>query len=137
MKTRITTILSCLLVIALLCTNIPITLAYDPDPRIRDASTLNKYTSLIYDADGKIDTYSAGAVWTDKSVISDTDLDISIPMQNEDENFLIALSAIASNKEIIGYSAIPTDTMIILDASSSMSTNDLSEMVSATNAAMT
>lgn len=136
MKKRILSLLSCLLVMALLCANLPVGFAAAADRRIVDAATLDQYTSLFYD-NNKIDTYSAGAVWTDKSVMKDSAaLGLPIPMQNAEENFLIALSAIASNKEIIGYSSIPTDTMIILDASSSMETEDLKDMVTATNAAI-
>ena len=136
MKKHILTLLSCLLVVALLCTNVPVALAATPDKRVVDQQTIDRYRSLIYDDNDNIDTYSAGAVWTDKSVMTDSALDINIPMVNEDENFLVALSAIASNKEIIGYSAIPTDTMIILDASMSMSAQSLRDMVNATNDAI-
>ena len=89
--------------------------------RVVDELTLNHYEKLFYNEGGLIDTYSAGAVWTDKSVVTDPSLIHSdVTMRDKDNNFLVALSAIASNKEIVGFSAIPTDTMFILDASSSI-----------------
>ncbi len=79
-------------------------------------------------------TEFAGGVWTDKSVFLPNELDAElinarynntgITMQNKGDNFLVALSAIASNKQIKGYSTIPTDTVLVLDLSSSMRYND-------------
>ncbi len=105
--------------------------------RAVDEQTLNYYENLFYNGTGAIDTYSAGAVWTDKSVVTDPTLIHSdVTMKDTDNNFLVALSAIASNKEIVGYSAIPTDTMFVLDASSSMEVSDLRDVTNATNEAI-
>ncbi|MBE6727255.1 MAG: VWA domain-containing protein [Ruminococcaceae bacterium] len=105
--------------------------------RVVDELTLNHYEKLFYNEGGLIDTYSAGAVWTDKSVVTDPSLIHSdVTMRDKDNNFLVALSAIASNKEIVGFSAIPTDTMFILDASSSMTSTDLRDVTNATNEAI-
>ena len=101
----------------------------------------------------ELTTEYAGGVWTDKSVF-DPD---SVPAQltaakyngrgisvtDNGENFLIALSAMASNKQIKGYSTIPTDTVFVLDLSSSMRSTDdngqsaVDELVAATNQAIT
>jgi len=141
MKTKFSKkVLSVFLCIALIMTYLPISVMaanIDTEKRTVDAHTLDRYESLFYNDNGRIDTYSAGAVWTDKSVVTDPDtLHSDVTMKDEDNNFLVALSAIASNKEIVGYSAIPTDTMFILDASSSMSANDLRDVTDATNEAI-
>lgn len=52
------------------------------------------------------------------------------------ENFLVSLSAVGSNTEILGYSAIPTDTMLVLDVSDSMDSTKASAMVTSTNRAI-
>ena len=73
-------------------------------------------------------TENAGGIWTDKSVFADNSLFLDLkdaegnditPTVNDD-SFLVALSAIASNKSIVGYSHIPTDTVLVLDVSGSM-----------------
>ena len=65
-------------------------------------------------------TEFAGAVWTDKSVFAEeTDLLPGIAL-NDSNNFLVALSALASNVSITGHTTSPTDTMLVLDLSESM-----------------
>lgn len=98
------------------------------------------------------DTENAGRIWNDKSVFTDPSIlgslvdikgnDTSISVG--DNNFLVALSSIAANKSIVGYSHIPTDTVIVLDISGSMGPgygsqyNDaVADMVTAANAAIT
>lgn len=110
--------------------------------RVVDTATTDDWQKLFgEDID---DTSGAGSIWGDKSVftspdringyINGTASDIS--MLNADENFLIALSAIASNKTVVGYSSIPTDTMLVLDLSNSMSSAALQNMMSAANDAI-
>ncbi|MBE5868634.1 MAG: hypothetical protein E7293_06695 [Lachnospiraceae bacterium] len=53
-----------------------------------------------------------------------------------DENFLVAMSALGSTKQITGYSALPSDTVFMLDFSNSMSNADKSRMIEATNKAI-
>ncbi len=136
-------VISILLCVALVMTCLPFSIAAATtanaitDSRVVDAQTLNYYENLFYNGTGAIDTYSAGAVWTDKSVVTDPSLIHSdVTMRDKENNFIVALSAIASNKEIVGYSAIPTDTMFVLDASSSMSDNDIEDVAVATNEAI-
>lgn len=141
MKTKFSKkLLSVFLCIALIMTCLPLSAmaaAEETENRVVDEQTLNYYENLFYNGNGQIDTYSAGAVWTDKSVVTDPTLIHSdVTMKDTDNNFLVALSAIASNKEIVGYSAIPTDTMFILDASSSMEVADLRDVTNATNEAI-
>ena len=99
-----------------------------------------------------LSTEYAGGVWTDKSVFSADDIPAqllaakyngkSIALDDTGENFLVSLSAIASNKQITGYSTLPTDTVFILDLSSSMRSKDVSggsaidELVDSTNKAI-
>ena len=122
------------------------------DPRVVDASTMDGWEKLF----SENSTENAGGVWTDKSVFKGIpdefknlkDLagkDVSVTMQDEDNDFLVALSALSSNKSITGYSYTPTDTMLVLDVSGSMgpsnqwqNNNDVvPELVEATNHALT
>ena len=87
--------------------------------RTADASTIDGWKTF-FAADN---TEYAGGVWTDKSVFTPTEANKEFgdgTITNTGDNFLVALSAIASNKTITGYSNIPTDTMLILDVSGSM-----------------
>ena len=140
MKNLSKRILSIVLCLTLIMTYLPVlTMAAETETekRVVDAHTLDRYESLFYNDAGQLDTYSAGAVWTDKSVVTDPTLIHSdVTMKDKDNNFLVALSAIASNKEIVGFSAIPTDTMFVLDASSSMEPNDIRDATIATNEAI-
>lgn len=125
--------------------------------RVADPSTFNDWRALFLDSHVSgvdLTTENAGGVWTDKSVFSADSIPqeitnaVSLEQNHPDlvdtgDNFMVALSAIASNKEIVGYSTIPTDTVLILDLSRSMRTNDnrdgsaIDELVDATNKAIT
>ncbi len=101
--------------------------------RVVDVNTMDnwqKYFDL-----NNLDTSNAGGVWTDKSVFKDASaFDGKITMLDGDKNFLTALSALAANKEIVGYSTVPTDTVLVLDASGSMSGSQASLVTAANNA---
>ncbi|MBR2403043.1 MAG: VWA domain-containing protein, partial [Lachnospiraceae bacterium] len=114
---------------------------------IADPSTMDvwkNYFSTGNDATNQklLSTEFAGGVWTDKSVFTAADAANSTELPSGAksigaDNFLVALSAIASNKEIVGYSTIPTDTILVLDVSQSMdSANSIPNMVSAANSAI-
>lgn len=118
--------------------------------RQTDPSTIDEWKHLFLEpeTDGiALTTEHAGGVWTDKSVFQPSDIpnEFSKHLQvaDTDDNFLVALSAIASNKEIVGYSTIPTDTVMVLDLSSSMRTSGnnrtsaIDDLVAATNKAIT
>ncbi len=125
--------------------------------RTADSSTMNNWYQLFMDPaadDVALTTENAGGVWTDKSVFLPGNIpaeltgatsleNTSLSVTDTGDNFLVALSAIASNKEIAGYSTIPTDTVFVLDLSSSMRSNDdnggsaIDELVDATNKAIT
>lgn len=89
-----------------------------------------------------LSTVNAGGVWADKSVFTNTsNFPSNVTMKDGDKNFIVALSAMAANKEIVGYSYIPTDTIIVLDASTSMGTGSgtgasIDDMVSGANNAI-
>ena len=67
-----------------------------------------------------MNTEMAGAVWTDKSVFTEASSKLPGVMLNDRNNFLVALSSIASNLSITGHTSYPTDTMLVLDMSGSM-----------------
>lgn len=54
-------------------------------------------------------TVNAGGVWGDKSVFTNTSqFPSSVTMDDSQKNFIVSFSAISANKEIAGYSYIPT-----------------------------
>lgn len=93
-------------------------------------------------------TQYAGHVFVDKSVFTaeeakayfknDISEKLSFGKDNfGNQNFLVTLSSIASNTEISGYSAAPTDTMLVLDLSGSMKNSGyVDEMVEGANHAI-
>lgn len=83
-----------------------------------DGSTMDTWQS--YFGPNKMDTEFAGAVWTDKSVFGDVTPQLPGVTLGNPNNFLVALSAIASNLSITGHTTSPTDTMLVLDMSGSM-----------------
>ena len=111
--------------------------------KVVDPSRVNDYAAA-FPVD---DTVNAGGVWTDKSVFaSSADLKAELQKNSVEiggerytlipepgvsrlteigqDNFLVAMSALASNKTIVGYSHLPTDTILILDFSGSMRHQD-------------
>lgn len=123
---RIKRMLSLLLVFAMLITSIPnmglTTHAADgEDTRITDASTIDNWER--YFGEDYLSTENAGGIWTDKSVFKNANELAPVTMKDNENNFLVAMSAIAANKSITGYSTIPTDTMLVLDLSGSMVDN--------------
>lgn len=104
------------------------------DTRVADGTTLDGWKEYFGESDSKFTTQYAGHVWTDKSVTTDAtkfsyatelaDSGDKIAFNGDDQNnFLVALSAMASSKSITGQDNKPTDTMIVLDMSSSMYKN--------------
>lgn len=144
MKTRFNLtkkLISILLVMALLFAYLPIaTLAATPDAeyynRVTDDNTMNNWVK--YFDINEHGTANAGGVWTDKSVFKDADaFDGKVSMIEEGKNFLTALSTIAANKEIVGYSTVPTDTVLVLDLSRSISDQNAEDaLIAAANDAI-
>ncbi|MBQ8731828.1 MAG: VWA domain-containing protein, partial [Oscillospiraceae bacterium] len=108
--------------------------------RIADDNTMDlwkEYFPVTGSASNPLSTQNAGGVWTDKSVFTNADaFPAGVTMMDEGKNFLTALSAIAANKEVVGYSTVPTDTVFVLDLSNSMSQSNVDDLVDATNAAI-
>ncbi len=104
--------------------------------RIVDVNTMDNWTKY-FDLNN-LDTTNAGGVWTDKSVFTDASaFPDSVKMINDNENFLTALSALAANKEVVGYSTVPTDTVLVLDLSGSMeNSNSENDLINAANDAI-
>lgn len=103
---------------------------------VADKSTMDAWKDLF-----PIDnpsTENSGKVWLDKSVVAGNmtfgtgaaQTEIS---RDKVQNFLVALSAMASTKSITGSSYAPTDTMLVLDISGSMQGSDATNMVKAAN----
>ena len=108
--------------------------AVSTEPKQADLSTLDSWKTFFDPAD--LTTEHAGGVWTDKSVFADNGpFGAGIALE-DDKHFLVALSALGANSIVVGKSAVPTDTMFVLDVSNSMSNEALSNMVSATNNAI-
>lgn len=116
-----------------------------------DPATINRWKELF--GESSITTEYAGGVWTDKSVFDNFDdylAEIGVSelqgptaaitsqvrdmLDTDPENFLVALSAIAANQQITGYTTTPTDTMLVLDVSQSMDTQGyIPGMIAAAN----
>ncbi len=108
--------------------------------KISDAPSVNEWKKFF----ANDSTAYAGGVWTDKSVFNSAAEYIAATDEDDDgislsvnpNNFLVALSAIASNKEIKGYSTIPTDTVLVLDLSSSMQSAGAGSGIGTNNSAV-
>ncbi|MBQ2266575.1 MAG: VWA domain-containing protein [Clostridia bacterium] len=122
---------------------IPILAADSDELRTVDPSTFNSWQQLFPEDN----TDQAGRVWTDKSVFRNPNglgtlvdangNEFNLTMQDDKHNFLVALSALASNKSIVGYSYTPTDTMLVLDVSASMNNSGyVDELVASANDAI-
>lgn len=135
MKNLLKKALSLVLALMIVVTAIPFapfSAAAAEDNRVVDPSTMNTWTTFFPDDS----TDHAGAIWTDKSVFKDASaFNGLVTMDNSKDNFLVALSTLAANKSIEGYSHIPTDTVLVLDMSSSMN-GSVDELVVATNSAI-
>ena len=133
------------------------TAAIQDGSRVTDPHTLDQWKNFFGQTVNNpqnvaLTTEFAGGVWTDKSVFTPSQIPgqltnatyngANISVEDDGDNFVVALSAMASNKQIKGYSTIPTDTVLILDLSSSMRYTDdnggsaVDELVEATNKAI-
>lgn len=120
--------------------SIPITAVTDtPYTTVSDQSTLNAWTKYFGKNNDVISTEYAGGIWTDKSVFDNDNLSTNTELPtvslNENENFLVALSAIGSNETVSGNAHVPTDTIFVLDLSRSMN-GYYDDLVDATNEAI-
>ncbi len=119
-------LLSLLLCMALLASLLPAAMLFagaasPEDTRLADPSTMDGWKRFFLPDSREITTENAGGVWTDKSVFTDaTAFSGTGITMDETDSFLVALSAMGSNMSVSGLSNMPTDTMMILDLSSSM-----------------
>lgn len=94
-----------------------------------DYGTETKYSESLGD---NASTENAGRIWTDKSVYSDASKTFEVfgggtETIDNDSDFLIAYSALATSQAIQGQTQAPVDVVFIIDLSGSMSNED-SEM---------
>ena len=155
---RLLSMLICLCMVAAWLPNMGIRAeAATPDYTTVDPHTLDQWQQYFgvqtnHPNQVSLSTEFAGGIWTDKSVFDPDNIPAqltdakyngnSFPITDKGDNFLVSLSAIASNKQIKGYSTIPTDTVLVLDLSSSMRYTDddgnsaVDELIEATNKAI-
>lgn len=129
-------VLSVVLCLALLMAYVPVwaltASAASGSTSIADPKTLSLWQTWFPEGSSR----AAGSIFVDKSVYTATeaktdayfaDIRDSLTFGEDNfgnENFMVALSALGSNSEVYGYSYNPTDTMLVLDASTSMGTGD-------------
>ena len=134
-------IISIILTLCLVLSAIPMSLSAQAAAgagtitKTADANTMELWRDYFVLDDARLDTSNAGGVWTDKTVLADDSYFGGKIELNDDNNFLTALSAIAANKEVVGYTTVPTDTVFILDLSASMDGNQQA-LINATNDAI-
>lgn len=99
--------------------------------KVVDPDTTNNWENVI-SPDRELSTQNVGRIWTDKSVFSgnyafssDSPLGGQSVAKDEKSNFLVALSALGStsNLKTMLSSSKPLDIVLVLDESSSMSSN--------------
>ncbi len=98
---------------------------------LADPSTMHAWQNF-FPISGNLTTENAGGVWTDKSVFADDKAFADVGITAGANRFLVALSAIGSNMTVTGSASVPTDTMLVLDVSGSMS-GDGRDLVDAAN----
>ena len=89
-------------------------------PKVSDGNTTGSYAQNLGDNSS---TRYAGRVWTDKTVYTEAatfsgDFG-NVTIQN-DSDFLVAYSALATTQNITGKSSVPVDVVFVIDNSNSM-----------------
>ncbi len=116
----VATMLVVAMVIGLIPNNTAQVIAAD---KTADLSTITKYTESLGD---NASTEYAGRVWTDKTVYSDSKVEVEgyggvkVEVEN-DSDFLVGFSALATSQSISGEEQAPIDVVFIIDISGSMS----------------
>ena len=133
MKRMISVILALIMIVGTVQTVLPVVGSAHPvTERRADPATLDGWKNFF--GEDVIHTGFSGTVWSDKSVLTDPSvLGDGIELTEED-NFTVALSALASDTFVKGYDSDPADTVFILDSSST--NKDTLEVVSALNKAI-
>ncbi len=145
MKKSIGKLLSGLLCLAMLISCLPATAlfasAVPADSRVADRATIDDWEKFFLPEDGSLTTENAGGIWTDKSIVTASQFAdykdvLGGGIEDSENGFLVALSAIGSNMTITGKAATPTDTVLVLDTSGSMGAgynNIAKELVASAN----
>ena len=112
-------VLAVLIVVALAVGLMPNEQVYAAE-KTSDGNTTGSYEQNLGDISS---TRYAGRVWTDKTVYTE-DVTFSgdagnVTVQN-DSDFLVAYSALATTQNITGKSAVPVDVVFVIDNSNSM-----------------
>ena len=89
--------------------------------RVADASTLDSWMTLF--GPDVNSTVNVGTVWTDKTVSTTTPSGYNYSMEDSNTNFMVTLSTLSATMSITGHETLPTDTVFVLDLSSSMYNN--------------
>lgn len=106
------------------------------DEKISDADTSGSYSTNLGD---KTSTRYAGRVWTDKTVYKGNATftgEIGSETIENDSDFLVAYSALATTVKVTGKSNVPVDVVFVIDNSGSMTSDGktaLRDTVSAVN----
>ena len=98
----------------------------DTVAKVADSATITTYTESLGD---DASTEYAGRIWTDKSVYeSDAQIVLKTGETQTVENdadFLVAYSALATGLEIEGHTTTPMDVVFVIDMSGSMNNNTM------------
>ena len=112
-------VLAVLLVVALAVGLMPNKQVYAAE-KTSDGNTTGSYEQNL---GGNSSTRYAGRVWTDKTVYTEnatfTGDEGSVTVEN-DSDFLVAYSALATTQNVTGKSSVPVDVVFVIDNSNSM-----------------
>ena len=112
-------VLAVLLVVALAVGLMPNEQVYAAE-RTSDGNTTGSYAQNLGDNSS---TRYAGRVWTDKTVYTEDATftgDVGDVTVQNDSDFLVAYSALATTQNITGKSSVPVDVVFVIDHSNSM-----------------
>ena len=114
-------ILAVLIVVALAVGLMPNDQVYAAE-KTSDGNTTGSYTQNLGDNSS---TRYAGRVWTDKTVYTENatfsgDTTGGSITVNNDSDFLVAYSALATTQNITGKSSVPVEVVFVIDNSNSM-----------------
>ncbi len=133
MKKIVSILLTVLILTGVLVSAFPFMVAAHPviEKKV-DPSTLDGWKSFF--GEGIQNTGFAGTVWSDKTVLADPSVLGNSITLSEPDNFTVVLSALASDISVTGYDHDPSDTVIVVDASSA--NEELDDMIAALNNAV-
>ena len=94
-----------------------------------DDDTRGTYTTYLNDkTSGELTTEFSGRVWADKTVTTDNQTfrgDVGIITVQNDSDFLVTYSALATTQSITGEAQSPVDVVFVVDFSGSMISNGM------------